>query len=153
MYYFSEEDTRKDILEFAKEQETETLRARKDALDGVIFEILLERWDKEEEVKVATVTSVFNEESKSKGYKNEFTEKRIGNIIRKILGFETERRGHDKSYWVVRNLEIEASKKEYYGIPPLFESAQVPQVPQTKKNNKNIIGISKEIFLEEETPF
>src|SRR3990167_418049 len=80
VYYFSEEDTRKDILEFAKEQETETLRARKDALDGVIFEILLERWDKEEEVKVATVTSVFNEESKSKGYKNEFTEKRIGNI-------------------------------------------------------------------------
>ncbi len=124
VYYFSDEDTKADILEFAKDQESETLRSRRDSIDGVIFEILCEIWSRDEEAQVKNVCSLFNEDQKGKGYKEEYTEKRIGNIVRKILGFETERRGHDKNYWVIWDKDNEVNKREYYGIiSPVFSSA------------------------------
>ena len=116
VYYFSGDETKKDILEFAQDQENETLRARREAIDGVIFEILCDIWDAGNEAQLKMVCSIFNEEQKSRGYKEEYTEKRIGNIVRKILGFETERRGHEKSYWILRNSDVEANKRGYYGV-------------------------------------
>ncbi len=129
VYYFSDKDTKVDILEFAKDQEDETLRMRKEAIDGVIFEILLEIWGGGE-AQIKDICSRFNEEQKVKGYKEEYSEKRISNIIRKILGFDTERRGHDRFAWVIRNPEIEANRREYYGISPLEVTPQPPQQPQ-----------------------
>ena len=131
VYYFSDKDTKADILEFAKDQEDETLRTRKEAIDGVIFEILLEIWEFGE-AQIKDICSRFNEEQKSKGYKEEYTEKRIGSIIRKILGFNTERRGHDRYAWVVRDLENEANKREYYGVPPPSAAPQSTQAPQNE---------------------
>lgn len=142
VYYFSDEHTKKDILEFAKDQEMETLRTRKDSIDGVIFEILLDIWEKNSEAQLKTVTSMFNEEQKNRGYKQEYTEKRIGNIVRKIIGFETERRGHDKNYWVVWDKDIEANKRQYYGISGRISRTQVSQVPQLEDEEiERIMGI------------
>ena len=56
------------------------------------------------------------QDQRARGYKEEYTEKRIGNVVRKILGFETERRGHDRNYWVIWNKENEENKRSYYGI-------------------------------------
>jgi hypothetical protein len=134
IYYFSSEDTKKDILEFAKDQEMETLRTRKESIDGVIFEILLDIWGAGLEAQVKSVCSQFNEEQKGKGYKEEYTEKRIGNIIRKVIGFDTERRGHDRNYWVVWNKEKEANKREYYGISP---SVSAPASTANSLNEPN----------------
>jgi hypothetical protein len=116
IYYFSDEEKRKDILQFAKEQEEETLRERRESLEGSIFELMLDIWNNGDEVQLKSLTSRLNEDRKSGGYRSELTEKKVANIIRKVLGFDIEQRGHDKARWVVMNRENLESKASYFGI-------------------------------------
>jgi hypothetical protein len=141
IYYFTDNSARKDLLEFAKEHQDDTIRSRRDALDGLIFELMLDIWNEGKEVQVKQITSQVNEEQKGKGYKNEVTEKKVGNIIRKVIGFETERRGHDKSYWVIRNDEKITCKTDYYGIAStsLLDTA-------SSANTANELEEAKQIF-------
>jgi len=118
IYYFSNKEGKKDILEFAVQQEKETKRERLESLQGAVFEILCIIWDSGAEAQLKDVTSRLNENRKSSGYKNEMTERKIGNVVRKELGFETEKRGHDKLTYVIRNKEIEEGKRDYFGVPP-----------------------------------
>lgn len=130
VYYFSDDETKGDIIEFAKDQEKETFRSRRESLDGIIFGYLVEIWDAGEEAQIRAICAKFNSEQSGRGYKNELSERRASNIIRKILGFDTEVRGHEKFAWVVRNLDVEANKRSYYGLSPLFRTPQPPQPPQ-----------------------
>jgi hypothetical protein len=141
VYYFSDEETKKDILEFAKEQQQETMTSRRESLPGNIFEIMLDIWNRGEEVQVKNLTSLLNEEQRGKGYKTELTEKKISNIIRKILGFDLERRGHDRNAWVIRNTTVESNKKMYYDIEVLQEQPQTPQTPQDE-----LVDAAEDIF-------
>jgi len=120
IYYFSDEETKKDIIEFAKDQEEETLRSRRESPDGAIFEIINDIWKDGRDVEIKDVCDQFNKEQKEKGYKTEYTEKKIGNIVRKILGFQTERAGHNKYYRVIRDENQLKSKQSYYGIMTEF---------------------------------
>lgn len=154
IYYFSDEEKRKDILQFAKEQEEETLRERRESLEGSIFELMLDIWNNGEEVQLKSLTSRLNEDRKSGGYRSELTEKKVANIIRKVLGFDIEQRGHDKARWVVMNRENLESKASYFGIDlasydtlysSLFDTAS--SATSADKREKNITPDDiKEIF-------
>lgn len=155
-YYFSDEETKKDILLFAKEQENETLRSRREAVDGLVFELLIDSWSKSTEIDLKTLTSKFNEDNKNRGYKSEVTERKIGNVIRKILGFETERRGHDRNYWIIKDNEQIERKCSYYGInfPLGISSAHSASSATSDIQNNNISEEIVSIFdTEESLPF
>jgi len=135
IYYFSDNETKKDILKFAQEQEVETKNERLESLPGKIFEMMVEEWEVGNEVQVKELTTKLNEQNKELGYKSELTSEKVSRIIRKILGFETEVRGHDKLKWVVRDPAKEEELKEYYGvvakrtIPPSAPSAMKLESP------------------------
>jgi len=149
VYYFSDEETKGDILEFARDQENETFRSRRESLDGVIFSYLAETWESGEEAQVKVICTKFNVEQSSRGYKGEYSERKISNIIRKILGFNTEVRGHEKLAWVVRNIDMEINKRSYYGFPPVANSGLIMPLlptPPTQDNPQDIIKEAQQIF-------
>ena len=116
IYYLSDDKTKKSILEFAIKQEEDTKRERKESISGMVFEIMCEFWDKDADVELKVVTSMLNERRKGSGYKTEFTERKIGSVIRRELGFETERGGQGGNTFIIRNAEIEENKRNYFGI-------------------------------------
>lgn len=127
IYYFSEENTRKDILEFASEQESETKRERRESIHGIIFETLYDIYVKEGIVPLGQISNAIN----PIGTKFPINEKRIGNVIRKILGFNIIRQGHDNSRVVVLEGQEEKIEEllEYYGIDKnVLSVTQVAQV-------------------------
>ena len=147
IYYFTDKEARQNIIEFAKEQESETLRERRESLDGVIFDILLEIWSNGEEAQIKAITSMLNEERRGDGFKTDITAKKVGNVIRKILGFETERRGNDRSYWVIRDDYKIKSKAEYYGIPlSNLSFVATASSASEAKEDKNAELTAREIF-------
>jgi len=115
IYYFSDVDGRKEIVEFAKEQEIETQRERRSTLAGKIFEKIIGFWDTGQDAQIKTITLLLNGDNV--GYK-ELTEKKISGEIRKVLGFDTEPGGHEKLSTVIREPKQEASQREYFGISP-----------------------------------
>lgn len=114
IYYFSGEKTKEDILQFAKEQEAETKRERRESLHGVIFEAMYDTYCKEGVVPIGQIANIIN----PIGTKYPVNEKKIGNVIRKILGFDIVRKGHENIRHVVLDGQEEKVKEllEYYGI-------------------------------------
>ena len=122
-YYLSDDETRKKILEFSKKQEEETFEERRSALNGVIFTQMNWIWTRGLEVQIKNLTSLVNEESAANGFKEPLTEKKISNVVRKILGFITEKRGDEKLAWIVTDRVREAEWCKYFGmIPPSVSS-------------------------------
>jgi hypothetical protein len=142
IYYFSDPAARLMITQFAIEQEEDTKRERRDSLPGRIFELAENLWATNQEVQIKALTIAINEDNI--GYKD-LTEKKIGAIVRTVLGFNTEKRGHDKNAWIIRNTDQEKRQIEYYGItiPTPVEAPNAPQAPQdleqtsTNYNNQN----------------
>lgn len=116
IYYLAEPESKEDIVIFAAQQENETKRERRESIHGTVFTILCGIWDSGNEAQLKQTTDMFNDENKTAGYKNEFTEKRIANQIRKILGFVIETRGHDKNSYIVRDIDKENELRLYYGV-------------------------------------
>jgi hypothetical protein len=131
IYYFSDKETKKEIIEFAKEQEDETKRSRLERLEGRIFELMTEIWNMGNEVQLKALTSILNENNKGLGYKSELTEAKVSSIIRKVLGFKTEPRGDSKLKWIIINIEKEAELRDYYGIST-SENPTVLSVPSVE---------------------
>lgn len=128
IYYMANEEARKDIVDFAKEQEAETLRDRREAVDGQVFQIIMDKLTSTSQV---TLSMVFEELTKTE--KNKYlTPRKLGNIVRKLLGIDIERRGHEN----VRVLILEGREEklrdlgEYYGVvvPLPMSGEQVAQV-------------------------
>lgn len=135
IYYFSDEETKQEVINFAVEQEKETKRERRESLEGRVLEILVNLWDSDQEAQVKIVTSLMNESNI--GYKSDLTEKKIGNVIRKVLGFDTETRGHDKLAWVIFNKEHLDDLRLHYGIsPPDLSSAMTATPAKDDKINE-----------------
>lgn len=127
IYYLSDEDTRVDILGFAKEQQEETVRERREALPGQIFQVIADSYPAEPALKFIT-----SEINKLKNSEKDYTEKRIANNIRKILGFNIKRTGHEN----ISVVDLSDNEKfqelyDYYGLhgentlfttPPVLEA-------------------------------
>lgn len=118
IFYLSGKGSRKNILDFALEHQKETLRERRESVDGSIFEILVEFIERKEEPPLSEILIAVNKKNLAGGYK-EITAKKLGNIIRKILGFEIERKGHENISTVILEKREDKIKelREYYGLP------------------------------------
>lgn len=116
IYYLSDEETRKILLSFAQEQESETLRERADSLHGHIFQIIVDFIDAGTSLTLKNITAQLNTEN-DKTY-DALTERKVGGIIRKILGFEIVQVGHskDSTVMVKKNDSKYIELCKYYGI-------------------------------------
>jgi len=142
IYYLSDNKTKKEILEFVKEQERETKRQRRESLEGTIFQTIYDFYEKEgAQPPLRAIAQVMNDERETMGYKTKISERRIAEIVRKILGFEIERIGHDNISTIM--LENDKEKYEelidYYGLE--VSSARVAHVASVAT-----IEEAKEIF-------
>ena len=111
IYYMADAKARKDILTFAKLQEEETLRERRESLDGQIYQYIVDNYP-----NTITLSMIFEE--LSNGGKNKYiTARRIAGIVRKIIGIDIKRVGHENIRTLI--LEDDSRLKElgsYYGI-------------------------------------
>lgn len=125
VYYMADEKARIQIAEFAKEQQIETLRERKESIDGQVFEIILEGFRRNLEPTLSAIAETVN-----KGAKFPITERKLGNIVRKMLGFDIQRKGHENISTVVLDKQEEKIKElcDYYGLVPGKDVAYVADV-------------------------
>ena len=121
IYYLADKNAKKEIILFAADHQEETLRERKESLDGVAFEVIFEKYQNNEEVTLSVILERIGNEK--------LTAKRLGNIIRKVLGFDIERVGHENVRVVKINEEKLKSLCLYYGMGiPVARVAKVAQV-------------------------
>lgn len=135
IYYLSDKDTRKEIIEFAKEQEEETFRERRDSLEGQIFQIIVDQ-----DPIPPTVSQLFEAVNKDKK-SFQISEKKIANVIRKKLNFEIERVGHENVSTLVIDPDRLKVLKEYYGIRTGSRVASVASVA-----DDDLIATAKNVF-------
>lgn len=133
VYYLAGDKAKKEILTFAKKQEEETKRQRLETEEGLIFSIMYEYWNlNKSNPELKGITEQVNKQREDDGYKSKRTERKIGEIVRKILGFETEVRGHEKRAVVL--LEENENKifelRDYYGINDV-----IPGIPTATPAN------------------
>lgn len=142
IYYFSDDVTKKEILIFAKEQEEETKRERRENLDGKIFEFIYEN-------RTSSITIAMIHDFLNKGKQKEISERRIGGIIRSILGFDIDREGHENIRTIVLDKmedKIEDLAK-YYGCDSIYSSSllKVAQDASVANEKSEISDSDKEI--------
>ena len=147
IYYMANDEAKVKIAEFAKEQQEETLSERRESLDGQIFEIILSGFKRSLQPTLSAIT-----ESINTGSKFPITERKIGSVIRKILGFNIERRGDQNISTIVIEKQEERISElcEYYGLDSGFDVVSVVDVvPGTSydtlpdKTINEIFGIDK----------
>ena len=113
IYYLSDEITRESIVEFAKVQEEETKRERQESIEGQIFYYLATHGDP---ITIVEITSFLNEDRNNL---QKISEKKTANLLRKVLGFEIKREGHDNKRTVItKDMEDKFTQlSEYFSIP------------------------------------
>lgn len=117
IYYFSDEETKKQIRIFAIEQEIETKRQRRESLEGQIFEVIYENYTLAmfQDISLSHIATIIN-----KNTKYPISERRIAGIVRKIFDIDTIRKGTGSEKETVLIIEgKEESIKEkaiYYGL-------------------------------------
>ncbi len=142
IYYLAGKEAKKKILKFAKKQEEETKRQRRDSEEGSIFTLIYDYWvEVKYNPQLKEITAAINKERLDAGYKTKRTERKIGETVRKILGFDTETTGHDKltNILVEGNMDKFNELVDYYGLDtsPVYPSA--PSAPSA-------VGTDEEIF-------
>lgn len=129
IYYLAGTEARKRIIEFAKKQEEETKRHRRESEEGTIFTFIYDYWElNKKNPPLKELTEQVNKQREDDGYKSKKSERKLGELIRKILGFETERRGHDKTTYILveENFEKLEELSDYYGVvSPVLSTAHV----------------------------
>lgn len=138
IYYLADDETKKNILIFAQEQQKETLRQRREAEEGIIFTIIYDLYNENQELMLSEITAEFNK--KAIPFKL-WTNTKVSNVIRKILGFETERVGHNNITMVIPDKNKLEDLCQYYGLTPLAPIAVVAPVAN---------GESKQIKVDQE---
>lgn len=128
IYYFSDDATKSKIIEFAVVQQEETMKERRDSLEGQIFQYIVDNYPNP--ITVKGITDEINSDKRT----NFVSEKKIANLIRKVLKFKIDRIGHENIRTVIlENKESELqSLSNYYGLP-LVGVAQVARVAQDAK--------------------
>lgn len=117
IYYFSDATSKKEIELMAKQQEEETLRERRESDEGKIFEVIVEMYNMNMTASLGEIATVMN-----KNRRTIIQERMIGQIVRKILGFDIKRigTGADKKSIVViesvRDISHINDLATYYGM-------------------------------------
>lgn len=114
IYYMASESAKKEILEFAKEQQEETLRERRESLDGQIFNVIYENQTSGAFSSLKDITEKIN-----KGAHVPLTERKVAGIVKKILRFDIQRLGHEKISTVILQDEVFTEHCTYYGLESL----------------------------------
>lgn len=135
LYYLSDEDTRKEIVEFAKQQEAETFRERIESLEGQLFMLIADRHPNT--ITLSELHEAVNADRKS----FLISEKKIANVIRKKLNFDIERIGHENISTLIISDERVEVLKEYYGL----RGGQVASVA-------DVASVAENEIIEAETP-
>jgi len=138
IYYLADDVAKKEILKFAEEHQEETLRERREALDGVIFEAILEKYELGHDI---TISMIFEKIGNEK-----MTAKKIANIVRKVLGFEIERLGHENVRTIVAEFVKLKSLCLYYGHPiPRASVARVAAVANEPTQEEFLDSVEKRL--------
>lgn len=111
IYYMADTEARKEIEEFAKQQQQETMKERLESLHGQVFEVILGFFDQALTPSLSQIAEKINP-----NLKYDLTEKKLGIIVRKELGYEIRRAGLSGNSIVFENEELTAELKEYYGL-------------------------------------
>jgi hypothetical protein len=138
IYYMADEKSRIEIAKFAVQQQEETLQERRDAIDGQVFEIILNDYSANIRTSLPSVVERIN-----KGSKYPITDKKISSTIRKILGFDIQRMGHENISTVVVEKQEDRIKEmmEYYGYVAGTSVAEVAGVAtEEDKTIKEFFG-------------
>lgn len=112
IYYLADEESRKGILEFANEQEESTFNERREAISGVIFDVIKDSGKDEPEFSL--VFSGVNERMVNEGLKL-ITIKTLSKILKVNLHFNTGRRGHDNVTKIFWDKDKFDAMLKYYG--------------------------------------
>ena len=111
IFYFSDEQSRVNIIEFAKEQQRETVRERAESLSGQIFQAIADVYPTP--LSLSAITADIN---KSRANKTEYSPKKVGSVIRKVLGLDTIR-SRDGYFVVIDGAERKIKElSNYFGI-------------------------------------
>lgn len=115
IYYLSDKDTRKEIVNFAKKQEEETKKERLESLEGQIFQTIVDILP--EYVTLKAITEKINE---NRSKRRPITARKIGSVVRKIFKFEIERMGNQNISTLILDNQEEKIKElcDYFGISP-----------------------------------
>lgn len=123
IYLLSDDETRKILITFAKEQQQETYRERQESLEGQILVYISEHPDNPSLPEI--VASV----NQGEALKRQISEKKAANIVRKILRFDIVRMGHDNISRVIVEEKRLNELRAYYGVS-VAEESHVEQVSQ-----------------------
>ena len=125
VYFMADDKAKKQILKFAKEQQNETLRERREALDGQIFEYIYNAYSRGLQPTLSAIAEDVN-----KGVKFPLSDRKIAAVVRKILGFDITRLGDQNVSTVMLEGEEDKIKElcAYYGIEFLSKKSLVSVV-------------------------
>ena len=115
IYYLASEEIKKSIRTLMEEQEKETKRERLEELDGIIYTKILDEYNRGMSLIVGNITNSINIDREEQGYKTKLTPKKIGAVIRKIMGIKSERKG-DGYHIILTPRKIE-ELNSYYDLP------------------------------------
>lgn len=140
IYSLANDETKKKIIEFAKEQESETKRERLEEIDGQIYLYISEHAF--EDIPLSSLTDHINIKRLKQGYKQTYTERKLGNIVRKVLGFTSERR--NDGYHLIIDQDRVKELATYYGIDI------APSVDNTQRSQSTLNDFNSLETLERE---
>ena len=121
IYYLSDKDTKIKIINFAKTQEEETKRERRDSLEGQIFQYMIDIHP--EAVTLKAIAGKINEDLPGRRH---ISEKKIGSIVRTIFGFDIKRLTHEYISTIIFDDKQDKIKELslYFGIPVASEASE-----------------------------
>lgn len=133
IYYLGDEDARADIFNFAKRQEEETFRERRESLPGQVFQAILETGNTP---SISMISEIVN-----KGRELKLTERKLGNVIRKELNFDIQRLGHDKISTVILKDNRVVELKEYYGLTGTYDASVASDADDAIEKAQEVFNI------------
>ena len=97
-----------------EQQERETKHERLEELDGQIYLKIIARQKIEQPLVVGEITGDINADRIDQGYKTKITARKVGNVIRKIMGIKSERM--NDGYHLIMTPRKNEELNTYYGV-------------------------------------
>lgn len=114
IYYLADDDMKHSILTLMEQQERETKHERLEELDGQIYLKIIERQKDALPLIVGEITGDINTDRINQGYKTKITARKVGNVIRKIMGIKSERM--NDGYHLIMTPRKNEELNTYYGV-------------------------------------
>lgn len=147
IYYMADDKAKEEILEFAQEQQEETIRERKESMEGQIFEVIYEYYNQGVNPSITAIGEVIN-----KNTKFPTTERKIANAVRKLLGLTVRKMGHEN----ITAVDLENSDDHiqelcvYYGFSFLKHNSHSSHSSQAEES---YLEMAEQEVRQEDIPF